>query len=187
MDSIEQFHQLSTADKIKEGEDGLAAHLLERANYACYKYGGVSPANFGTFLEDRECVRYPTRLIFEFGEMGMHQFAQPGPDPRDPDHACVIYLRPVLAQRPDLVALAIAYMTPVLNYGEVITDEHCLIYGAVLQGMGEEEFYRKICGLAEFVGAENLLVDDNGSLPDGETSNSLPNITKIGCGCQCNG
>ncbi len=52
-------------------------------------------------------------------------------------------------------------MTPVLNYGEVVTDDHCLIYGAVLQGLGEEEFYRKICQLAELVEAESLLTGEN--------------------------
>ncbi len=185
MDSLEQFRQLSTADKVKEGEDGLAAHLLERANYARFKYGGLSPANFGTFLEDRECVRYPTRLLFEFGEMGMHQFAHPNPDPRDPENSCVLYLRPSLAQRPDLVALAIAYMMPVLNYGEIVTDDHCLIYGAVLQGLEEEEFYRKICELADFVGAENLMAGETeGSIKNSHPV-SLSNGNGCGSGCGC--
>ncbi len=187
MDSIDQFRSLSLSEKTKEGEDSLAAHLLERANYARQKYGGLSPANFGTFLADKECVRYPTRLLFEFGEMGMHQFAQPESDPRDPDKAIVLYIRPPLAQRPELVASAIAYMTPAINYGEVITDEHCLIYGAILQGMTEEEFYQHICQLADYTGAENLEVDEKGNLLPQKSSQHTHSIPGSNCACQCHG
>jgi hypothetical protein len=35
-----------------------------------------------------------------------------------------------------------------------VTDDHCRAYGATLLGMLEAGFYEKICGLADFVGAE---------------------------------
>lgn len=143
-----------TAQLIKEGEDGLAAHLLESARHARLKHGGLTMKNLGAFLADRECVRYPTRLVFEFGMMAPHQFAQPDVDFRDSEHGCVLYLRPSLGQRPDLLPLAVAYMLPAINYGEIINDEHCLTYGAALLGMTKERFYEDICKMADLAGAE---------------------------------
>jgi len=55
------------------------------------------------------------------------------------------------------------YMIPLINYGDIITDEHCLLYGATLLGMMEEEFYQAICRLAEFVGAETRVPGAVGS------------------------
>jgi hypothetical protein len=66
----------------------------------------------------------------------------------------VLYLRPLLRERPDLVVLAVAYMIPLINYGEIISDAHCLRYGAALMGMMEDEYYEQVCALADFVGAE---------------------------------
>ena len=33
---------------------------------------------------------------------------------------------PLLRERPDLLPLAVAYMIPLINYGDIISDEHCL-------------------------------------------------------------
>jgi len=110
------------------------------------------------FLGDRDCLRYPTRLVFEFGEMALHQFAQPALDPRDPEgKGRVLYLRPALRRQPERVVQAVAYMVPVINYGDAVSDHHCLAYGAVLLGLEQEEYYPQICALADGVGAEPRL------------------------------
>jgi hypothetical protein len=62
----------------------------------------------------------------------------------------------MLRDRPERVVLAVAYMIPLINYGEIIADDHCQLYGATLLGMTEAEFYRAICELADFVGAKTL-------------------------------
>jgi hypothetical protein len=69
----------------------------------------------------------------------------------------VLYLRPRLRDRPDLLPLAVAYMIPLINYGDIITDEHCLRYGATLLGLTEDDYYRKLCALADWLGAEARL------------------------------
>lgn len=71
------------------------------------------------------------RLVYEFGEMALHQFAQPDLDWRNSDQDDrVLYLRPRLREHPDLVPLAVAYMIPAINYGNVVSDAHCILYGA---------------------------------------------------------
>ena len=154
-DPISHLRQLSAAELEDVGQQSLRDHLLAQAVVAHQKHGPMQPKDIERLLHDPECVRYPTRLVFEFGEMAMHQFAQPDLDPRSPEqHGRVLYLRPMLQERPDLLRLAVAYMIPAINYGEIISDEHCLLYGAALLGLMEEEFYQQICALADAVGAE---------------------------------
>lgn len=145
--SPEQLEQL--------GQDSLREHLLAQAVVAHQKHGPVTFEKLDALLHDPDCLRYPVRLVYEFGEMAMHQFAQPDLDPRNPDQGGrVLYLRPILRDHPDKVVLAVAYMIPLINYGQVIGDDHCLLYGATLLGKLEDEFYREVCALADLVGAE---------------------------------
>jgi hypothetical protein len=150
------LRKLSTAELVQLGEQSLRQRLVEQARYAYLKYSPFGSEKLPALLNDPECARYPTRLVFEFGEMAMHQFAQPDVDHRNPEQeGRVLYLRPLLRDRPDLVLVAVAYMLPVLNYGEkVITDAHCVLYGATLLGMTEDEFYKAVCDLADFAGCE---------------------------------
>jgi hypothetical protein len=153
--SPSDLSHMSTEELVRLGEDSLRDRLIEQATFAYQKYGSLTQEKLDTFLRDADCVRYPTRLVFEFGEMASHQFAQPDVDWRNPDQGGrVLYLRPVLRDHPDLVPLAVAYMLPVLNYGDIIRDEHCIVYGATLLGLIEDEFYSRICSLADLVEAE---------------------------------
>lgn len=154
-DSGSELRKLSPEQLEKLGQDSLRDHLLAQAVVAHQKHGPIDGSNLEALLQDRECLRYPVRLVYEFGEMAMHQFAQPDIDYRNQDqNGRVLYLRPMLRDHPGKVVLAVAYMIPLINYGKVVGDEHCLSYGATLLGMLESEFYREICSLADLVGAE---------------------------------
>ena len=65
---------------------------------------------------------------------------------------------------PDLLPLAVAYMIPLVNYGDVVSDEHCLAYGATLFGLMEDDYYRQICAIANSVGANQGCSNDSISL-----------------------
>lgn len=154
-DPIADLRGLSAAELAKVGDAHLREHLLAQAAVARHKHGPLRSENLSALLDDPECVRYPTRLVFEFGEMALHQFAQPEIDWDDPTGVRrVLYVRPSLRERPDLLPPAVAYMIPVINYGNIVTDEHCLLYGAALLGLSPDEFYRQICALADGLGAE---------------------------------
>lgn len=149
------LRKLSPAQLEQLGQASLREHLLAQAVVAHHKHAPLSAEGLGALLRDPECVRHPVRLVFEFGEMAMHQFAQPDVDWRNTDEdGRVLYLRPMLADRPDLIPLAVAYMIPLINYGEIITDEHCLLYGATLLGLMEDEYYLKLCEMSELLGAQ---------------------------------
>jgi len=146
---------LSPAELEHVGQQSLRDHLVAQATVARARYAPLTADKLEAFLRDPACLRHPVRLVFEFGEMALHQFAQPEIDWRDPaQHGRVLYLRPRLHDRPDLLPAAVAYMIPLINYGEVVGDEHCLLYGATLLGLTEEEYYRQLCALSEIAGAE---------------------------------
>lgn len=149
------LRKLTPEQLEKLGQDSLREHLVAQAVVTHRKHGALTFEKLDALLHDPDCLRYPVRLVYEFGEMAMHQFAQPDVDWRNRGQdGRVLYLRPILRDRPDLVVLAVAYMIPLINYGEVITDDHCVAYGSTLLGMMEEEYYRAVCQLADFVGAE---------------------------------
>lgn len=163
-DPVAQLRNLSAEELTRLGDESLKEHLLAQAVVAHHKYAPLSYDRLEALLNDPQCSRHPTRLVFEFGEMAMHQFAQPDIDWRNTElDGRVLYLRPLLRDRPDLAVLAVAYMIPLLNYGDIISDEHCLLYGATLLGMVVEDFYRQICGLADHVGAEPRFPGDEAS------------------------
>ncbi len=152
------LRKLSSAELEQLGQQSLREHLVAQAIVAHQKHGPLTADKLDALLQDRDCLRHPVRLVFEFGEMAMHQFAQPDLDWRNTEQdGRVLYLRPLLKDRSDLLPHAVAYMIPLINYGDIITDEHCLLYGATLLGMMEDEFYRQICELADLVGAEAQL------------------------------
>jgi len=146
---------LSADELARLGEHGLRDHIAAQAVAAHHKHAPLTFAGLDKLLSDPECLRYPTRLVFEFGEMAAHQFAQPDLDHRNREQdGRVLYLRPLLRDHPDLALLAVAYMIPAINYGDIVTDEHCVRYGATLLGMMESEFYSAVCRMADSVGAE---------------------------------
>ena len=154
------LRKLSSAELEQLGQRSLREHLVAQAIVAHQKHGPLTADKLDALLHDPDCLRHPVRLVFELGEMALHQFAQPDLDWRNTDQdGRVLYVRPLLRDRPDLLPLAVAYMIPVINYGDVINDEHCLLYGATLLGMMEGEYYEKLDALADFVGAESRVTN----------------------------
>jgi hypothetical protein len=152
------LRKLSAAELEQLGQQSLREHLVAQAIVAHQKHGPLTAAKLDALLHDPDCLRHPVRLVFEFGEMAMHQFAQPDIDWRNTqEDGRVLYLRPLLRDHPELLPLAVAYMIPLINYGNIVSDQHCLLYGATLLGLMEQEYYHKMCALAEFVGAETKL------------------------------
>jgi len=152
------LRKLSSAELEQLGQQSLCEHLAAQAIVAHQKHGPLTAEKLDALLHDPDCLRHPVRLVFEFGEMGMHQFAQPDIDWRNTDQdGRVLYVRPLLRDCPDLLPFAVAYMIPLINYGDIITDEHCLLYGATLLGMMEEEYYHQLCALSDLLGAQPRL------------------------------
>ena len=169
---LDELRRMGTAELEELGQRSMLDHVVSQAEVAREKHGPVTFEKLESLLCDPVCVRHPVRLVYEFGEMALHQFAQPDHDWRDDTgRGRVLYLRPTLKEDPSLVVLAVAYFIPVINYGDVASDAHCTAYGAALLGMSREDFYRQVCTLADQAGAETKIMSAGspgccGQVPD---------------------
>lgn len=150
------LRKLGSSELEQLGQQSLREHLVALAAVAHQKHGPLTADKLDALLHDPDCLRHPVRLVFEFGEMAMHQFAQPDIDWRNTEQdGRVLYVRPLLRERPEFLVRAVVYMIPLINYGGIITDAHSLSYGATLLGMMEDEYYTELCALSDFLGAES--------------------------------
>lgn len=149
-----ELRRLDAAGLERLGRDSLRDHLMAQAVVAHRKHGPLCAANLELFLRDPECLRHPVRLVFEYGEMAMHQFAQADVDWRNPAvDGRVLYVRPALREAPESLPLAVAYHVPLINYGDIVSDALCLAYGAAVLGLTEDEYYDGLCAMCDALGA----------------------------------
>jgi hypothetical protein len=153
LQSGSQLRALGQAELARLGEESLKDHLVDTAIVSHQLYAPVVGPKLEDYLENRNLVRHPVKLAYEVGSMAPHQFGQPEAS-EDGFRLC---LHPILKGRQQDTALAVAYFIPLMNYGALINDDHCLIYGATLSGMTSSDYYREICRIADEVGASPRL------------------------------
>ena len=144
-----QLRAMGGAELARLGDESLRAHLVDMAMVANQSYAPFRDGLLTKLMDDRNVVRYPVKLVFEMGSLAAHQFAQPEPN----GQGFTLYLHPELKSRPDDVIRALAYFIPVMNFGELINDDHCLLYGATLVGTTVDDYFKQLCRLADDIGA----------------------------------
>lgn len=100
-------------------------------------------------MDDRAVVRFPVGVRFDEGGLVPGEFAHA--EPLD-DHASggyCLFIHPSLEQRRELLPLVMAYFVPVVNYGDIAESEDCEAFGAALLGMDVEEYYERLCEIAD--------------------------------------
>jgi hypothetical protein len=141
---------------IDSPESPFAIALFEHARYAAARArkrlaAPLSAHNLQHFLADGECLRYPTRLVFDRTNLEPHQFAQPVHCCSKEGMCCELHIDPQLQNRPEALYLAVAYMAAVINYGEAATPELAEMLGALLTGLDHDTFYDKICEISDSI------------------------------------
>ncbi|MFO1077630.1 MAG: hypothetical protein U1E73_07875 [Planctomycetota bacterium] len=132
------------------GHRSLVDHAAEKAFLARSRHGpAMDLAALARLLQDREFVRYPTRV--EFGNEGLAQgmFAvarQLGAAPAD---GFAITVHPHFRDRAAALPLLIAYHVVAVNYGEVADATVAERFGATLLGLSVEDYYGQLCALAD--------------------------------------
>ena len=144
-----QLRALGHTELARLGEESLKDHLVDTAILAHQLYAPVVGNSLNEFIANRDLLRHPIRISFEMGSMAPHQFAQP----EQRDDELVLCVHPDLKNSEQDLAYAVAYFVPVINYGALINDDHCLVYGATLFGLTIDEYYQELCRMANRVGA----------------------------------
>lgn len=136
-----------TADDARLALNG---HVCERAALARRRYGPhIDVPALMRILEDREIVRYPVTLRFDAAPLQPGEFAFAAQRGARPSEGFDLFVHPHFRDRCDDLPLLIAYHLVCVNYGEIVTHEQAERFGATLLGLDVDEYYRRLCDLAD--------------------------------------
>ncbi len=152
MQSIESPDDKPTLTE-EAGYEALRGHVLEKALVARKKYGPeMDLAAMEALLADSDLVRFPTQIAFDPQFLLAGEFAWPRCNGERPGDGFTLYVHPHFQNRHRDLPYLIAYHIVAINYLDVATNEEAELFGAALFGMEVEEYYEKICGLADELG-----------------------------------
>lgn len=135
-----------------DGRRALRDHVLDRAHTARAKYGPTIDADaILKILDDRDLVRYPVGTRFDASALDAGQFAHAQPLGDHPSQGFCLFIHPSFESRRDLWPLLIAYHIPPINYGDITEAEDCEVFGAVLLGLSQDEYYQALCVLTDSI------------------------------------
>jgi len=145
---------METKLTAKDAQVALRDHVEEKALAARKRYGGTVDENvMRRMLEDRSVVRYPTRLQFDAEPLEPGEFAHARPLGGKADDGFQLFVHPMLENDPEMLPLAVAYHVVTINYGEIATHEEAEVFGSTLLGLNQEEYYQRLCALADSIPA----------------------------------
>lgn len=109
--------------------------------------GPLCEHNLSAYLNDDRCLRRKTSVVFSDEGLEAHQFGEPVVT----DGGCELRIRTALQNRPDLLPFFVAYLSPVINYGPIVSSEICESYGAKLTGYTQDEYYEILCNAMDAI------------------------------------
>ncbi|MEZ6005414.1 MAG: hypothetical protein R3F33_14665 [Planctomycetota bacterium] len=166
-------------------EDGLQAlrmHLQERARVAHLRYPDLGQeSSLRALLRDGEIVRFPVELRFGTEGLIPGEFAHAEPKEDRAAAGFTLFVHPQFEGRWADLAPLVLYHVPSINYLDVAGAEEAELFGATALGLDIEDYYKRICTLA----------DELGPAPVDPLAASVPGADGLGgCGthqCSCQG
>ena len=137
----------ANVDDSVEALDALLRDHAERAvERAKDKMGGVlTEGTLPVFLMDGDCLRCPTTLTYSDDGLAENQFAEPVFQGSEEQLTCTLQIATRFEPHPQYLPLFVAYMAPVINYGQLADLALCEHYGASLLGLETDEYYKQLC------------------------------------------
>ncbi len=139
-----------TADDARQA---LSGHVANKGDELREKYGRVGWHELLRVLEDREFVRYPCEIRFDAEPLLAGEFAHPQPKGERPEEGFTLFVHPFFATQLSVVPLLALYQLVLVNYGEFASSHDAETFGAHALGLPLEEYYLRLCGLADQVAA----------------------------------
>ena len=140
---------MSNENLEQQARGALREHAASVGADARARYGAVDWATLPRILEDRAVVRFPVDVVFDSAALQKGEFAWAEPVGDHPRDGYRLAVHPMFESREDVLPLLVAYHIPVVNYGDVTTNEEAEAFAAALLGMNQDDYYRQICALAD--------------------------------------
>lgn len=136
----------------EQAQQSLRDHVVMKALEARARLGGrADRASLMRLLDDRSIVRYPLGVRFDAEPLRAGEFACLEALGERPEEGFCLFVHPLFEPVDDLLPLLVAYYIPSVNYGSVSTHVEAELFGAVLNGIDREEYYRILCSVADAV------------------------------------
>lgn len=135
---------------VADARQSLYAHAAAKGADIYEKYGpGIGWKELQQILRDPACVRYPCEICFDATELQEGEVAYPAPKGDVPEEGFTLYVHPCFSSEPDQVPLLALYQLVLVNYGSCATPDDAEIFGASALGLTRDEYYRRICKMAD--------------------------------------
>ena len=140
-----------TADDAKQS---LNAHVAAKGTEILHKYGpSIGWNELLQILKDRAAVRYPCELAFDARSLQAGEMAYPEPKGENPEAGFTICIHPCFMTQMEYVPYIVLYQLVLVNYGDFASADDAETFGAAALGLGKEEYYQKLCQLADQTGS----------------------------------
>jgi hypothetical protein len=127
----------------------LRDHAADVGLRARQRFGDIDYAALLAMLEDRSIVRFPVRIEFDATKLQPGEFGWTTPLGDNANDGYCLYVHPHFVTRSRDLPLLIAYHLVSINYGDVATREEAEAFGAALLGLDEDDYYLRLCALAD--------------------------------------
>ncbi len=134
----------------EDGYKALRGHVEDKARLARARYGPeFTPETVQELLADGDIVRFPTRIEFSSAELRPGEFAYPKVSPQGPKGGFTLFVHDAFEQQPGVLSLLVAYHIPSINYLDIAGREEAELFGATLHGLSLDQYYERLCELAD--------------------------------------
>jgi hypothetical protein len=137
----------------EDARQSLNEHVATRGAEIHAKYGPhIGWQELLRLLDDRSCVRYPCEIVFDAKPLHPGEFAYPVARGKRPEDGFTLYIHPLFMTQLDQVPALALYQLVVVNYGVFASTDDAETFGAAALGVSREDYYRRVCGLADQLG-----------------------------------
>ncbi len=135
---------------VADAKESLTAHAAQTGAAIFEKYGPhIGWTELIRLLDDRSCVRYPCRVVFDAAELQPGEFAHPASNGARPEDGFTMFVHPIFMRRLDQVPLLVLYQLVLVNYGAFASSEDAEVFGASALGLSRDAYYAAVCALAD--------------------------------------
>lgn len=132
------------------GHEALRGHVLQTAEKARALHPALgSSESLRALLSDNEVVRFETQLVFDAARLEPGQFAESVSEPQEGGQQFTLYVHPDFEGRGEDLVCLVAYHIPSINYGKMASNEDAEAFGATLLGLEVDDYYARVCKLAD--------------------------------------
>ena len=133
-----------------DARQSLNSHVAAKGAEIHAKYGPrIGWKELQSILEDRNCVRYPCRVVFDTTGLQPGEFAHPAANGERPEDGFTLYVHPLFMTDLARVPLLVLYQVVLINYGEFASPDDAETFGASAVGISRDEYYTELCHLAD--------------------------------------